>query len=389
MLFISDMLLASKINVKYSKKHKNMIKLIRLRSDRMFERLALMEKRYYEINDLLISPEILANIKEMTKLMKEQKSLEKAVLLYQQYKTLKASQEDLELLMNDVDQEISSMAEIEFEENEIKMEKIIEDLKIVLLPKDPNDEKNVIVEIKGAAGGDEGNIFAGDLFRMYSRYAEANNWKIEILNAMHGAMGGFTTIEFLVSGDHVYSMLKFEAGVHRVQRVPETESQGRIHTSTATVIVMPEAEEVEIDVSWNDIKFDTFNSSGPGGQSVNTTYSAVRLTHIPTGIAVACQEGKSQHENREKAYKLLVTRIYDKFLQEQLEKEAESRLSMVGRGDRSEKIRTYNYPQNRVTDHRIGLTIQRLDAIMEGRLDLVIEPLQNEIQRRKLEESVE
>lgn len=389
MLFISDMLLASKINVKYSKKYKNMIKLIRLRSDRMFERLALMEKRYYEINDLLISPEILANIKEMTKLMKEQKSLEKAVLLYQQYKTLKASQEDLELLMNDVDQEISSMAEIEFEENEIKMEKIIEDLKIVLLPKDPNDEKNVIVEIKGAAGGDEGNIFAGDLFRMYSRYAEANNWKIEILNAMHGAMGGFTTIEFLVSGDHVYSMLKFEAGVHRVQRVPETESQGRIHTSTATVIVMPEAEEVEIDVSWNDIKFDTFNSSGPGGQSVNTTYSAVRLTHIPTGIAVACQEGKSQHENREKAYKLLVTRIYDKFLQEQLEKEAESRLSMVGRGDRSEKIRTYNYPQNRVTDHRIGLTIQRLDAIMEGRLDLVIEPLQNEIQRRKLEESVE
>lgn len=389
MLFISDMLLASKINVKYSKKYKNMIKLIRLRSDRMFERLALMEKRYYEINDLLISPEILANIKEMTKLMKEQKSLEKAVLLYQQYKTLKASQEDLELLMNDVDQEISSMAEIEFEENKIKMEKIIEDLKIVLLPKDPNDEKNVIVEIKGAAGGDEGNIFAGDLFRMYSRYAEANNWKIEILNAMHGAMGGFTTIEFLVSGDHVYSMLKFEAGVHRVQRVPETESQGRIHTSTATVIVMPEAEEVEIDVSWNDIKFDTFNSSGPGGQSVNTTYSAVRLTHIPTGIAVACQEGKSQHENREKAYKLLVTRIYDKFLQEQLEKEAESRLSMVGRGDRSEKIRTYNYPQNRVTDHRIGLTIQRLDVIMEGRLDLVIEPLQNEIQRRKLEESVE
>lgn len=355
----------------------------------MFERLALMEKRYYEINDLLISPEILANISEMTKLMKEQKSLEKAVLLYQQYKALKASQKDLELLMNDDDQEISSMAEIEFDDNEIKMEKIIEDLKIVLLPKDPNDEKNVIVEIKGAAGGDEGNIFAGDLFRMYTRYAETNNWKIEILNAMHGAMGGFTTIEFLVSGDHVYSMLKFEAGVHRVQRVPETESQGRIHTSTATVLVMPEAEEVEIDVSWNDIKFDTFNSSGPGGQSVNTTYSAVRLTHIPTGIAVACQEGKSQHENKEKAYKLLVTRIYDKFLQEQLEKEAESRLSMVGRGDRSEKIRTYNYPQNRVTDHRISLTVQRLDAIMEGRLDLIIEPLQNEIQRRKLEEHAE
>jgi peptide chain release factor 1 len=220
---------------------------------------------------------------------------------------------------------------------------------------------------------------------MYSKFAETQGWKIEVLSATEGAMGGFTSIEFLISGDHVYSMLKYEAGVHRVQRVPETESQGRIHTSTATVIVMPEAEEVEINISWNDIRFDTFNSSGPGGQSVNTTYSAVRLTHIPTGIAVASQEGKSQHENKDKAYRLLVTRIYDQYLQEQAEKEGEARLSMVGKGSRSEKIRTYNYPQNRVSDHRINLTVQRLDAIMEGKLELILEPLQNEIQKRKLE----
>jgi peptide chain release factor 1 len=220
---------------------------------------------------------------------------------------------------------------------------------------------------------------------MYSKFAESQGWKIEVLSATEGAMGGFTSIEFLISGDHVYSMLKYEAGVHRVQRVPETESQGRIHTSTATVIVMPEAEEVEINISWNDIRFDTFNSSGPGGQSVNTTYSAVRLTHIPTGIAVASQEGKSQHENKDKAYRLLVTRIYDQYLQEQAEKEGEARLSMVGKGSRSEKIRTYNYPQNRVSDHRINLTVQRLDAIMEGKLELILEPLQNEIQKRKLE----
>jgi peptide chain release factor 1 len=219
---------------------------------------------------------------------------------------------------------------------------------------------------------------------MYSRYAEQNHWKIEVLNAMEGAMGGFTSLEFMVSGENVHSQLKYESGVHRVQRVPETESQGRIHTSTATVLVMPEAEEVEIDISWNDIRFDTFNSSGPGGQSVNTTKSAVRLTHIPTNIAVACQEGKSQHENKDKAFRLLKTRIYDMFLQEQMDKETSQRRALVGRGDRSEKIRTYNYPQNRVTDHRINLTLQRLDAIMEGRLELVLEPLLNEFQRRQL-----
>ena len=350
----------------------------------MFDRLSLMEKRYDEINNLLIDPKIISNVSEMTTLLKEQKGLEKAVLSYREYKELNNEIDELKPFIGGND-EFSEMASLEMHDLEEKAEKLLEEIKILLLPKDPNDEKNVIVEIKGAAGGDEGNIFAGDLYRMYARFAEENNWKIEILNAMEGSMGGFTTIEFLVSGDHVYSMLKYEAGVHRVQRVPETESQGRIHTSTATVLVMPEAEELEIDISWNDIKFDTFNSSGPGGQSVNTTQSAVRLTHLPTGIAVACQEGKSQHENKDKAYKLLVTRIYDKYLQEQAEKEGETRLSMVGRGQRSEKIRTYNYPQNRVTDHRISLTIQRLDAIMEGKLELILEPLLNEVQRRKLE----
>ncbi|MDD2574865.1 MAG: peptide chain release factor 1 [Acholeplasmataceae bacterium] len=351
----------------------------------MFDRLELMEKRYKEINNSLMDPKVVSNVKEMTKLMKEQKGLEKVVIKYRDYIDKESQLKDLKVLLHDEDEEISSMAEMESESLQEDMEKLEEELKILLLPKDPNDEKNVIVEIKGAAGGDEGNIFAGDLFRMYSKFAETQGWKIEVLSATEGAMGGFTSIEFLISGDHVYSMLKYEAGVHRVQRVPETESQGRIHTSTATVIVMPEAEEVEINISWNDIRFDTFNSSGPGGQSVNTTYSAVRLTHIPTGIAVASQEGKSQHENKDKAYRLLVTRIYDQYLQEQAEKEGEARLSMVGKGSRSEKIRTYNYPQNRVSDHRINLTVQRLDAIMEGKLELILEPLQNEVQKRKLE----
>lgn len=351
----------------------------------MFDRLELMEKRYKEINNSLMDSKVVSNVKEMTKLMKEQKGLERVVIKYRDYIDKESQLKELKALLHDDDEEISSMAELESESLQEAMEKLEEELKILLLPKDPNDEKNVIVEIKGAAGGDEGNIFASDLFKMYSKFAESQGWKIEVLSATEGAMGGFTSIEFLISGDHVYSMLKYEAGVHRVQRVPETESQGRIHTSTATVIVMPEAEEVEINISWNDIRFDTFNSSGPGGQSVNTTYSAVRLTHIPTGIAVASQEGKSQHENKDKAYRLLVTRIYDQYLQEQAEKEGEARLSMVGKGSRSEKIRTYNYPQNRVSDHRINLTVQRLDAIMEGKLELILEPLQNEIQKRKLE----
>ncbi|MDX9807271.1 MAG: peptide chain release factor 1 [Acholeplasma sp.] len=350
----------------------------------MFERLDLILKRYQEITQLLMDSEISADIKKMTTLLKEQRSIEKTVVTYQNYLSKQEQIEGLKLMAEDSDPEISEMANMELLDIENALVELEETLKILLLPKDPNDDKNVIVEIKGAAGGDEGNIFAGDLYRMYARFAEANRWKIEMLNADEGAMGGFTSIEFLISGDNVYSSLKYESGVHRVQRVPETESQGRIHTSTATVLVMPEAEEVEIDVSWNDIRVDTYNSSGPGGQSVNTTKSAVRLTHVPTGTVVACQEGKSQHENKDKAFRLLKTRIYDAILQEQNEKETTQRRSLVGRGDRSEKIRTYNYPQNRVTDHRINLTLQRLDAIMEGRLELVLEPLLNEFQRRQL-----
>ncbi len=349
----------------------------------MFDRLNLIEKTYQDMQDKLVQGNL--EIKEMTELLKESAGLAKTVEVYREYKAKNEELNDLkEMLELEEDKDMVKMAESEIHKLEIFLEKTVEELKILLLPKDPNDEKNVIVEIKGAAGGDEGNIFAGDLFRMYAKYAETHGWKIEILNAMEGAMGGFTSIEFMVSGKTVYSFLKYESGVHRVQRVPQTESQGRIHTSTATVLVMPEAEDIDIDVNWNDIRFDTFNSSGPGGQSVNTTKSAVRLTHLPTGLVAQCQDGKSQHENKDAAYRLLKTRVYDKFLQEQLEKEGSERRSLVGRGDRSEKIRTYNYPQNRVTDHRIGLTLQRLDAIVEGRLDLILEPLLNEFQKRQL-----
>lgn len=349
----------------------------------MFDRLQMMEKRYVEIQEKLGSGTV--EVKEMTKLLKESSSLEDAVEAYRFYKIKETELENLESLLElETDEDLIEMAKHEVASLRDVLLETEEKIKILLLPKDPNDDKNVIVEIKGAAGGDEGNIFAGDLFRMYSRFAEAKGWKIEILSASEGAMGGFTSIEFMVSGKLVYSLLKYESGVHRVQRVPETESMGRVHTSTATVLVMPEAEELEVDVKWEDIRFDTFNSSGPGGQSVNTTKSAVRLTHIPTGMVVDCQEGKSQHENRDKAWRLLKARIYDKFLQEKLEKEGAERKELVGRGDRSEKIRTYNYPQNRVSDHRIGLTLQRLDVIMEGRIDLIIEPLTNEFQKRQL-----
>jgi peptide chain release factor 1 len=273
---------------------------------------------------------------------------------------------------------------LDLEETLAREESLIEDLKILLIPKDPNDEKNVIVEIRGAAGGDEANIFAGDLFRMYTRFAESKGWKIEVLSAYAAELGGFSQIEFMMSGDNVYSFMKYESGAHRVQRVPETESQGRIQTSTATVLVMPEADEFDVQMDMNDVRVDIFCSSGPGGQSVNTTKSAVRVTHVPTGIVVSCQDGKSQHENKTNALKVLQARLYDKLNEERLEKEGKERLSKIGHGDRSEKIRTYNYPQNRVTDHRIGFTIQQLDRVMEGKLDTVINALITEDQKRIL-----
>jgi len=349
----------------------------------MYDRLEIMEKQLQQMQDKLASGTL--EVKEMTKLLKESSAIQETVEVYRFYKSKASELEDLEEMIKDEkDDDILEMAHLEIHNlNEI-LENTEEKLKILLLPKDPNDEKNVIMEIKGAAGGDEGNIFAGDLFRMYSKYAETMGWKIEILNAMEGAMGGYTSIEFMISGKQVYSQLKYESGTHRVQRVPETESMGRVHTSTATVLVMPEAEELEFEVKWEDIRFDTYNSSGPGGQSVNTTKSAVRLTHIPTNTVVACQEGKSQHENKDKAFRLLKTRIFDAMIEEQLAKEGVERSKLIGRGDRSEKIRTYNYPQNRVSDHRIGLTLQRLDVIMEGKIELILEPLQNEFQKRQL-----
>ena len=350
----------------------------------MLNRLQIIEERYNKIQEMLQDGEIVKDVKKMTSLMKEMRSLEKIVEKYHDYRDTSEQIKELKIMAKDSDPEISEMAEAELANAEVKLPKLEEELKILLLPKDPNDEKNVIFEIRGAAGGDEGNIFAGDLFRMYTRYAESRGWKVEVLSAEEADLGGFSKIEFMVEGDNVYSFMKYESGAHRVQRVPETESAGRIHTSTATVLVMPEADEVDVELNMEDVRVDIFCSSGPGGQSVNTTKSAVRVTHIPTGIVVSCQDGKSQHENKANALKVLQARIYDKITQERLEKEGKERLSKIGHGDRSEKIRTYNYPQNRVTDHRIGFTIQQLDRVMEGKMDPIIEALVSEDQKRAL-----
>lgn len=350
----------------------------------LLERLDVMEKQYHQINEELQKLEVISNVKKMTELMKMLRSLEETVTTYQEYKEVIKTINDLKELINEEDEELRELAQAELDEAISKQEELEEKLKILLIPKDPNDEKNVIVEIRGAAGGDEANIFAGDLFRMYSRYATEKDWKVEVLDAVESEMGGFAQIEFMIEGDNVYSHMKYESGAHRVQRIPATESGGRIHTSTATVLVMPEADDVDVEINMNDVRVDIFCSSGHGGQSVNTTYSAVRVTHLPTGIVASCQDGKSQHENKANALKVLHARLYDKLMQERMEKEGQERLSKIGHGDRSEKIRTYNYPQNRVTDHRIGFTIQQLDRIMEGRLDPVIEALILEDQKRML-----
>lgn len=348
----------------------------------MIERLELIEKQYDAINEELQDVNVASNVKRLTELMKKLRSIEETVTTYRRYKDVRKQIRDLKELMDDP--EMRELAEMELDQLETEEEELEEKLKILLIPKDPNDEKNVIVEIRGAAGGDEANIFAGDLFRMYSRYAADKGWKIQVLDAVESEMGGFSQIEFVIEGESVYSLMKYESGAHRVQRVPETESGGRIHTSTATVYVMPEADEVDVDIDMNDVRIDTFCASGHGGQSVNTTYSAVRATHLPTGIVATCQDGKSQHENRANAIKVLKARIYDKIMQEKLEKEGAERLSKIGSGDRSEKIRTYNYPQNRVTDHRIGFTIQQLDRVMEGKLDPIIDALILEDQKRMM-----
>ncbi len=351
------------------------------------DRLDQIEARYVEIGKLMSDPQVATDIQRVTKLAKEYSSLETTVKTYREYKGILSQLEDLKEMVKDNDPEIREMAEIELDEAHIRIPKLEEELELLLIPKDPNDDKNVIVEIRGAAGGDEANIFAGDLFRMYNKFAETKGWKIEVLYAESKEAGGFSQIEFMVSGDSVYSLLKYESGVHRVQRVPQTESSGRIHTSTATVVVLPEAEDIDFELNMEEVRVDTFNSSGPGGQSVNTTRSAVRVTHIPTNTVAQCQDGKSQHENKASALRILKARLYDKILQEKLEKEGAERKSKIGSGDRSEKVRTYNYPQNRITDHRIGFTIQQLDRVIDGRLDPIIEALITEEQRRKLEKS--
>ena len=341
----------------------------------MIDRLEVICERYEQITNMLQDPEVVKDIKKLTELSKEQRSLETIVNKYNEYKQTLADIEDLKEMTHDEDKDLREMAETELISHEEKKNKIEEEIKVLLIPKDPNDEKNVIVEIRGAAGGDEGNIFAGDLFRMYTKYAESKGWKVEVMDSTPCEAGGFSYIGFMIKGDSVYSYLKYESGSHRVQRVPITESAGRIQTSTATVLVMPEAEELEVELDMNDVRIDTFCASGPGGQCVNTTKSAIRVTHIPTGIVVSCQDGKSQHENKASALKVLRARLYDHMLREKEAAEGAERQSKIGRGDRSEKIRTYNYPQNRLTDHRIGYTVQQLDRIMEGKLDGVIEAL--------------
>ena len=349
----------------------------------MIERLELIKKRYDEIQNLLIDPTIVSDIKKSRELAIEASSIEEVVEYYKKYKKILDDLEEAKLMLKD--DELKEYAEEELNRLTEEKEIIEEEIKLLLVPKDKNDSKNVIMEIRGAAGGDEGNIFAGDLFRMYEKYAIKSGFQVEVLNAIEGTSGGYTIIEFMVKGKNVYSKLKYESGSHRVQRVPVTEANGRIQTSTATVLVMPEADELDIDIKESDIRVDITRSSGAGGQHVNTTDSAVRMTHIPTGIVVFSQTQRSQIQNREKAYQILKSRVYDYYASLEEEANDKERKSKIGTGDRSEKIRTYNYPQNRVTDHRIGFTTKQLDRVMEGELDEIIEALITEDSKRKLE----
>jgi peptide chain release factor 1 len=354
----------------------------------VFDRLAAVEARYEKLNELLSDPDIVSDTNKLREYSKEQSDIQETVEKYREYKEVKEQLTDAKAMLEEkLDAEMREMVKEEINELEDQMEELEERLHVLLLPKDPNDDKNVIMEIRGAAGGDEAALFAGDLYRMYSRFAEHQGWKTEVMDTNSTGVGGYKEIIFMISGKGAYSKLKFENGAHRVQRVPETESGGRIHTSTATVAVLPEAEEVEVEIHEKDIRVDTFASSGPGGQSVNTTMSAVRLTHLPTGTVVSCQDEKSQIKNKEKAMKVLRARVYDKFQREVQAEYDQNRKQAVGTGDRSERIRTYNFPQNRVTDHRIGLTIQKLDQILTGKLDEVIDALIMEDQARKMEQA--
>ncbi len=339
----------------------------------MFQKLEAVENRYEELNKKIADPEVITNTSEWTKFMKEHAEIEEVALKYKEYKQVQQSIEEAQEMLNDP--EMKELAEEELYENKEKLPKIEEELKILLIPKDPDDDKNIICEIRAGAGGDEAALFAGTLYRMYSMYAERKHWKIEVLNENETGLGGYKEISFMVTGKGVYSRLKFESGVHRVQRVPETEASGRIHTSTATVAVLPVVEDVQIEINPADIKLEVFRASGAGGQHVNKTSSAVRLIHVPTGIVAECQTERSQTQNREYAMKLLKSRLYEVEKQKRDSELANERKSQVGSGDRSEKIRTYNYPQGRITDHRIGLSIYQMENFLNGDLDEMIDNL--------------
>lgn len=356
----------------------------------MFEKIEIFDKRYSELNQRLYEPQVAANPDEYQKVMKEIKSIEEIVLTYREYKkAVTAQEESLEILNETSDAEMRELAQAELDEAKENIEKLSEELKILLLPKDPNDERNVIVEIRGGAGGEESALFSAVLFRMYSMYAEKKGYRTEVINVNETELGGYKEISFMIEGEDAYSRFKYESGVHRVQRVPETESQGRVHTSTTTVAVLPEAEDVELEIDPNDLKIDTFRSSGAGGQHINKTSSAIRITHIPTGTVVECQDERSQYKNKDKALKVLKSRLLKEKQDKQASEIAADRKSQVGTGDRSERIRTYNYPQGRLTDHRIGLTLYKLEDIVNGNLDEVIDALVTADRAEKLKESMQ
>ena len=352
------------------------------------EKLAEIETKYDELTAQLGDPAVLADQSHYQKTAKAHSELSEVVEKYREWKGIQKSLEETQALFEEAsaDAEMKALAQEELADLEKRQAKVEEELRILLLPRDPNDEKNVVLEIRAGTGGDEATLFAQEIFRMYDRYAESQGWRVEVLSTSLSGIGGLKEVIALIEGQKVYSKLKYESGVHRVQRVPATEQQGRIHTSAITVAVLPEADEVEIEIDPKDIRIDTFCSSGPGGQSVNTTYSAVRITHLPTGMVVSCQDEKSQIKNRSKALRVLRSRLYEMKLQEQQAQITEERRSMVGTGDRSEKIRTYNFPQNRLSDHRIGLTIHQLDRVMDGKLDDIIEALSAYYQAEKLKQ---
>jgi peptide chain release factor 1 len=353
----------------------------------MFERLDQLESRYQELERSLASPEVISDSARYQKTAKAHSELASVVEKYREYKDLKRGMDESKaVLEEEKDADMRAYAQEELDKLEQRAEQVEQELKVLLLPKDPNDEKNIVLEIRAGTGGDEATLFAAEMFRMYTRYAETQRWKVEVLSTSESGAGGLKEVIAIIEGDRVYSRLKYESGVHRVQRVPETEQQGRKHTSAVTVAVLPEAEDVDIKIEAKDLRIDTFCSSGPGGQSVNTTYSAVRVTHIPTGVVVSCQDEKSQIKNREKAMRVLRSRLYEIELQKQQEQLAKERRAMVGTGDRSEKIRTYNFPQNRVTDHRIGLTLHQLGDVMDGKLQPVIDALLTHYQAEKLKQ---